>query len=125
MPSCYNNFHLEQRLGLTGTPRGGARDPPIAIREGQSPEHSGHHDLFFSLTIKGQLTEIWKQKNDRGNRYEGRIDIPVSKPDLEVLSFIGYKESLAGYPDLKVRFYLPINCPVAIKGMELQEDKQY
>jgi hypothetical protein len=25
-------------------------------------------------------TEHWKQQNDRGNRYEGRIEIPVARP---------------------------------------------
>jgi hypothetical protein len=69
--------------------------------------------------------DLWRKGNERKNRYEGRIDIPVGKPELELLSFTGYRESFAGDVLLKVRFFLPTASPVFIHGRELREQKQY
>lgn len=68
---------------------------------------------------------VWQQKNDRKNRYEGRIDIPVCKPELELLSFTGHRESFSGDVLLKVGFFLPTASPVFIHGRELREQKHY
>lgn len=70
-------------------------------------------------------TDKWRRQNDRGNRYEGRIEIPVGRPDLELLSFAGFREAFTGDVTLTVRFFLPSTSPVFIHGRELQEQKQY
>jgi hypothetical protein len=70
-------------------------------------------------------TDQWRKQNDRGNRYEGRIDIPVGKPDLELLSFAGWREPFTSDVILKVRFFLPTSAPVLIQGRELQDQTQY
>ncbi|MFQ5880903.1 MAG: hypothetical protein ACE5I9_00335 [Candidatus Methylomirabilales bacterium] len=70
-------------------------------------------------------TDKWRRQNDRGNRYEGRIEIPVGRPDLELLSFIGFRESFNDDVILKVRFFLPRDSEVFIQGRELREQKQY
>jgi len=70
-------------------------------------------------------TDTWRKQHDRGNRYEGRIEIPVGKPDLELLSFVGFREPFTTDVTLKVRFFLPTDSPVFIQGRELQEQKQY
>lgn len=70
-------------------------------------------------------TDEWRRRNDRGNRYEGRIEIPVGRPDLELLSFVGFQEAFDHDVTLKVRFFLPSHSEVFIQGRELQEQKQY
>ncbi len=52
-------------------------------------------------------SEWWKRKNDRGNRFEGLIEIPVGRPQLELLSFLGSKESYTENVDLRIRFFVP------------------
>jgi hypothetical protein len=83
---------------------------------------------LLALLLAGDLlarTDKWKRQNDRGNRFEGRIEIPVGKPDLELLSFVGFREPFTGEVTLKVRFFLPTDAPVFIQARELQEDKHY
>lgn len=70
-------------------------------------------------------TDQWRRQNDRGNRYEGRIDIPIGKPDLELLSFTGWREPFMNDVILKVRFFLPTSAPVLIQARELQDQTQY
>ncbi len=88
--------------------------------------------LVISIVIVVLPTEIlartdkWRRQNDRGNRYEGRIDIPAaSPPPLELFSFAGFHEAFAGDVTLTVRFFLPSISPVFIHGRELREQKQY
>lgn len=72
--------------------------------------------------------ESWKRHHDLGNRYEGRIGIPVSRPDLELLSFVGFRERFEGDVSLAIRFFLPteaLNSKVFIHGRELRERRQY
>ena len=78
-----------------------------------------------------------EQRTIRGNRYEGRIDVPVSGSSLELLSFVGRVERYSGAVDLNVRFYLPtdeeLTCGVTppetsgvkVEARELREDKLY
>jgi len=90
----------------------------------------------FAEPQSGWLSR-WRTKNDRGNRYEGRIDVPVSGSSLELLSFVGRVERYSGAVDLNVRFYLPtdeeLTCGVTppetsgvkVEARELREDKLY
>jgi hypothetical protein len=70
-------------------------------------------------------SENWRRHNDYGNRYEGRISIPVGMPDLELLSFTGYWEPFGPGATLRVRFYLPAEQTLVIESRELREEKQY
>lgn len=70
-------------------------------------------------------TDKWRMQNDRGNRYEGRIEIPVGRPDVELLSFVGFLEPFNADVILRVRFFLPTTSEVFIRGRELREQKQY
>ena len=79
--------------------------------------------VLFMVTFA--QTDTWRKQHDRGNRYEGRIGIPVGKADLELLSFVGFREPFAGDVILKVRFFLPTDSPVFIQSRELQEQRQY
>lgn len=79
---------------------------------------------LLSAEVLGRADE-WKRRNDRGNRYEGRIEIPVGRPDLELLSFVGFREPFNDEVILRVRFFLPRPSEVFIQGRELQEQKQY
>lgn len=80
--------------------------------------------IILSTEILAQ-TEKWKRQNDRGNRYEGRIEIPVGKHDLELLSFVGLREPFTGDVKLRVKFFLPASSSVFIQARELLEQKQY
>lgn len=84
---------------------------------------------YMAVTISPNeclaISPKWKKQNNRGNRYEGRIDIPIGKPDLELLSFVGCREAFTGDVNLKVRFYLPTSASVFIQGRELSEQKHY
>ena len=76
--------------------------------------------------VEGQEADArWQQRNDHGNRYEGRVEIPVGNPQLEVLSFLGHKESYSGSADLYVRFFLPTRTEVSIRARELEERVNY
>ena len=81
--------------------------------------------LSVLVPVLWAQTTTWRKQHDRGNRYEGRIDIPVGKPDLELLSFTAWREPFTTDVTLKVRFCLPSAAPVFIQGRELQEQKQY
>ena len=89
------------------------------------------------LMAQGGWLERWRSSNDRGNRYEGRIEVPVSGSALELLSFVGQMEPFRDGVVLNVRFFLPtdeqIACGVAspdtagvqVEARELREDKLY
>lgn len=87
--------------------------------------------LVFLITMTTSSIEIlaqgahWKRENDRGNRYEGRVEIPIGKPELELLSFTGLLEPFNKDVTLRVRFFLPLGSPVSIEGRELIEQTQY
>jgi hypothetical protein len=72
-------------------------------------------------------TADWRKRNDHGNRYEGLIDLPVGLVDLELRSFVGFREEFSpeASKDLKVRFFLQAPLPVFIKSMELQVVRFY
>ena len=81
--------------------------------------------IFFSIEAYAQVSDSWKAINDRGNRYEGRIEIPVSNPDLELLSFVGFMQEFDRESILKVRFFLPLRSQVIIQAQELYPEKNY
>ena len=66
-----------------------------------------------------------KERDDRGNRCEGLIDLEVSRPDLVLLSFAGHRELFDDDVDLKVKFFLPRDAEVVIQGRELRDQRQY
>jgi hypothetical protein len=70
-------------------------------------------------------TDEWRKRNDRGNRYEGRVSIEVAKPDLRLLSFFASREAFEKNVDLHVRFFLPAPAHVFIQARELREIKKY
>ena len=86
---------------------------------------------------QGRWLERWRSDNDRGNRYEGRIEVPVSGAAMELLSFVGRVERYDDAVDLNVRFYLPtdeqLTCGMAppgsdgvkVEARELREEKMY
>ena len=83
--------------------------------------------LAILLAVPGrpQVDDNWKRSNDHRNRYEGIINVLVGKPDLEVLSFLAYREPVTGYPDLRVGLFLHSGGTVSIKAVELEENRQY
>ncbi|MCX6627147.1 MAG: hypothetical protein NTW28_05915 [Candidatus Solibacter sp.] len=70
-------------------------------------------------------SEKWRQQNDRGNRFEGLIEVPASLPDLELLSFVAHWEPFERGATLRVLFYLPVEMPVVVESRELREQRQY
>ncbi len=76
----------------------------------------------------------WELRNDRGNRYEGRREIPVARPDFELLSFLGHQEDYDRGVDLQVLFFLPVppkgdkwdkDVSATVISQELRDEKQY
>jgi hypothetical protein len=70
--------------------------------------------------------EEWKRNNDRGNRYEGLINIKTGNPELEVLSFTGMREAF-GKADvsLKVKFFHHAQDRLSIIAQEIKTQRQY
>lgn len=93
--------------------------------------------LSVPVQSQGGWLERWRSDNDRGNRYEGRIDVPVSGSAIELLSFVGRIERYDDPVELNVRFYLPtdeqLTCGttppdsagVRVEARELREEKLY
>ncbi len=82
--------------------------------------------LLLAATAAAQeQSRRWKRHNDRGNRWEGRIEIPVGRPSIEVLSLFGFRESYAEGEELAVRFFVPGNGDVTLQARELEERVQY
>ena len=54
-----------------------------------------------------ELSDRWKRQHDRGNRYEGLVDVPVSLTEIELVSFLGFREEAYEDEDAWVRFFLP------------------
>ena len=67
----------------------------------------------------------WKRKNDRGNRWEGTIQLPVSQPDLVLLSLTSFRQKVEDDTELKVRFFLPGGTEARVEARELQENVHY
>ncbi len=94
--------------------------------------------LFFDLTIDYTLYAQGFDRNfesnkkqyeykKRGIRKEGRADILVSAPDLELLSMLGYCEELNpdNNADLKIMFYLEKDTTLFITAKELKIREYY
>lgn len=81
--------------------------------------------LALSTLAQFEIGEIWRQHNDRGNRYEGRIEIDVDAPDLELLSFVGFYEPFEEDSILRVKFFLPRPTGVSIQARELLDQEYY
>ncbi|MFI5184336.1 MAG: hypothetical protein ACHQNV_08060 [Vicinamibacteria bacterium] len=77
--------------------------------------------LLLGVAISGE----WTAGNDRGNRYEGSVRVPVANPDLALLSFTGSFSPFHKEATLKVRFFLPDETAVFISAQELRDRKQY
>lgn len=70
--------------------------------------------------------EVWRLRHDRGNRFEGRRDVTVKRPDLELVSFVGfYEDYYAQDVELKVQFFLSEEAPVFLVAREIEERTQY
>lgn len=80
-----------------------------------------------AYVVSAQVDDTrWKKLNDRGNRYEGVVEIPVANPDLELVSFIaGQVTPFSEDGTLKVRFFVPDSRTVRIHGRELRDRKHY
>lgn len=81
--------------------------------------------IVYSLESFAQ-DEEWYRKNDRGNRYEGRISIKVGRPPpIEFLSFLSFREQFDKNVTMKVRFSLTDDSPAIVYARELDELKHY
>ena len=81
---------------------------------------------FAALALRAPAQDDrWRSVNDRGNRYEGRVEIPVSSPELEIVSLAGFREPYDEDAVLFVKFFLAEPAPVTLQGLELQIDTQY
>ena len=70
----------------------------------------------------------WEKTNDRGNRYEGIVEVPNGKRDYELLAFFAYKNVNAPSPDgqLHLMFCVPAGTAVqSISAKEIHSDTQY
>lgn len=67
----------------------------------------------------------WEERHDLGNRYEGPLEVPVSKSGLELLSFVGYQEEIERGVELTVWFYLPMEAPATVHARHLKETTRY
>jgi hypothetical protein len=86
--------------------------------------------FFFAVTVANSAQdEDWKRQNDRGNRYEGLIGVPTGNPEIEVVSFTGFRESYDSESDMKIRFFLPStsspNQSLSIMAREINIIRQY
>ena len=94
-----------------------------------------HADLLLLAVLLGQPCGLavaregpgarWQERNDRGNRWEGRPELPVSRPDLELLSFVGYRQDIESGVELTVLFYLSENSVATVFGQHLRESGRY
>ncbi len=81
--------------------------------------------LFLAVSAAQVAPEKWRQQNDRGNRFEGLVQVPAGLPDLELVSFVAYWEPFEAGATLRVLFYLPVEMPVVVESRELRDEKQY
>jgi hypothetical protein len=76
--------------------------------------------MAFAL-LRAGVPEGWKAADDRGNRYEGSVRVPVGNPDMELLSFVGLLEPFPEGVNLRVRFFLPTQAVPFISAQELRD----
>ena len=81
--------------------------------------------VLASAAIAFADSDCEPERNDRGNRCEGLVALPVSRPDLVLLSFAGYREPFEDDVDLKVKFFLAHDANVVIRGRDLRDRQQY
>lgn len=81
--------------------------------------------VVAGIAVGQEPSKRWKSRNDRGNRYEGRIEIPVASPTIEILSFLAFRESYSKGDDLTVRFFVPEAGDLVLQARELEERVQY
>ena len=82
---------------------------------------------FSFINTFSQVSETWKKKYDRGNRYEGFKKIDVSAPKLEMVSFWSKfeKYDFARDDTLSIYFYNPEAGEVEIYGQEKNVEHAY
>lgn len=90
--------------------------------------------LLFMLSLGGYhsmtaqvIDKFWKQKNDRGNRYEGGVIFEVSEQPLELVALYSDFEAytFGEKQHLKVHFYLPDTLPVWLGAQEMRVEEKY
>jgi hypothetical protein len=81
--------------------------------------------IILALQVSAQVTDQWRRKSDRGNRYEGTIQIPVSGPALELRSFVATLEPFSSSVELYVRFFLPSDELATVFAQELEDRRHY
>lgn len=81
--------------------------------------------IAIKALAQDTVDATWEKEHDRGNRYEGREQIPVGRPELELRSFVGSREKYEEDVELKVRFFLPEALPVSLEAREIRDEKQY
>jgi hypothetical protein len=77
------------------------------------------------LLAQTPSSDAWKKKNDRGNRYEGLVDIQTANPRLDLLSFTGYFRAFEGKQEWRVEFYSPERAPGIVAAREVEDQYQY
>ncbi len=82
--------------------------------------------LLQTFIVNAQPSERWKINNDRGNRYEGTISLPVSST-LELVSLYGYFEeyTLRANQNLTVQFYVPESVKPQLSAQEIKTRRVY
>lgn len=81
---------------------------------------------YFSITAQ-VIDKFWKQKNDRGNRYEGGVIFEVSNQPLELVALYSdfEKYTFGKKQQLKVHFYLPDTLPIWLGAQEMRIEEKY
>ena len=90
--------------------------------------------LLFILSFSGYhsttaqvIDQFWKQKNDRGNRYEGGVIFEVSEQPLELVALYSDFEAytFGKKQQLKVHFYLPDTISIWLSAQEMRVEEKY
>ena len=86
--------------------------------------------LFVFLVVAAvhlaQQPVPWPPGADRGNRYEGFLDVLHSSTDVQLLSFLASPIVSDDTPDiLRVAFYSPSDATAFVSGRELVDLRQY
>ena len=82
--------------------------------------------LGFPAAADEDLGKRWEERHEFDNRYEGRPEVPVSKPDLELLSFVGYFQDLDRDVELQVLFYQSrATATATVFAQHLEDRKRY
>jgi hypothetical protein len=81
--------------------------------------------IISTCSVFCQSTDAWQKKHALRNRYEGLIDVPVSNPALEVLSFTSYLQPFVGNEEWRVRFYSPKQTTATVYARDIDSQVQY